>query len=95
MRFMTAHFTERDRVFLFVTAKNWDKLDLFRAVQVLVGGALAYYGKRDCLAIIDRDGEHFDLGLSRPDYNPTAEDVEAGRKHFGHLRTNTVDISRL
>jgi hypothetical protein len=47
------------------------------------------------LVIVDRDGKHYDLALTRPDYQPTAEDEAAGQKHFGHLRMRSVDISRL
>jgi hypothetical protein len=45
--------------------------------------------------IVDRDGEHYDLMRSSPEYQPTADDIAAGEKHFGHLRMKTVDISRL
>ena len=45
--------------------------------------------------VIDRDGEHYDLMLSNPEYEPDAADIAAGEKHFGHLRMQTVDISRL
>jgi hypothetical protein len=93
--FQTAHFDGRDWVFLFVACKKCDKSTLFRIVRGLTGGALAQYRKSNCLVIVDRDGEHYDLALSRPDYQPTAEDVTIGEKHFGKLRMSTVDISRL
>ena len=59
----------------------------------MTGGALAQPRKSNCLVIVDRDGEHYDLALSRPDYEPTAEDVAIGEKHFGKLRMSMVDTS--
>ena len=93
--FQAAHFDGRDWVFLFVASKKCDKSTLFRIVQGLTGGALAHYQKSNCLVIVDRDGEHYDLALSRPDYQPTAEDAAIGEKYFGQLRMSTADISRL
>jgi hypothetical protein len=90
-----AHFDRRDWVFLFVASKKCDKSTLFRIVQGLTGGALAHYRKSNCLVIVDRDGEHYDLAPSRPDYQATAEDAAIGEKYFGQLRMSTVDISRL
>lgn len=95
IKYRAAHVEGRDRVFLFVASKNSDKSTLFSAVKVLAGGALAHYQKSDCLAIIDCDGKHYYLALTRPDYEPTPEDKEAGKKHFGHLRLSDVDISSL
>jgi hypothetical protein len=62
---------------------------------MLAGGALAHYQKKNCLVVIDRDGEHYDLMRSNPEYEPDANDIAAGEKHFGHLRMKAVDISRL
>ena len=90
-----AHFDGRDWIFLFVASKKCDKATLFKIVQGLAGGALAHYQKSNCLVIVDRDGEHFDLALSRPGYQPTPEDAAIGDKHFGPLHMSTVDISRL
>jgi hypothetical protein len=95
LAFQSAHFDGRNWVFLFFAAKNCDKPTLFRIVHGLTGGALAHYQKRNCLVIVDRDAEHYDLALSRPDYRPTAEDATIGEQHFGSLRVSTVDISRL
>jgi len=35
-------------------------------------GALAFYQKRNCMVIIERDGESYEIGLSKPGYQPTA-----------------------
>jgi hypothetical protein len=95
LAFQAAHFDGRHWVFLLCSSKNCDKPTLFRIVHGLTGGALAHYQKRNCFVIVDRDGEHYDLALSRPDYLPTAEDAAVGKKHFGSRHVSTMDISRL
>jgi len=95
LTFKTARLDHRDRVFLFVASRNWSKSHLHAAVHTLVGGAIAHYRKKDCLVIIDREGKHFDLALSRPDYVVNPQDEDAGKRYFGALRETTVDITRL
>jgi len=94
LTFSAAHCDGKDLVLLFISSKGTPKSNLFNIATELTGAALAYYRKRHCFVIIDRDGEHYDLMLSNPDYRPTAEDATAGEKHFGHLRMRTVDINR-
>jgi hypothetical protein len=93
--FMAAHLDGRDRVFLFVATRKRSKAELSEVIHILAGAAMAHFKKRSCLVIVDRDGKHYDLALTRPDYQPTAEDEAAGQKHFGHLRMRSVDISQL
>jgi hypothetical protein len=93
--FMAAHIDGRDRIFLFVATKKSDKSELSRIVQMLARAALAHFQKSSCLVIVDRDGEHYDLALTRPGYLPSAADAAAGQKHFGHLRMSKVDVSNL
>lgn len=95
LAFQAAHFDGREWVFLFIACKNWEKSALFSIMHGLTGGALAHYRKSNCLIIVDRDGQHYDVALSRPDYKPTAEDATIGEKYFGPLHMSTVDISRL
>ena len=85
----------RDWVFVFISCRGVEKPTRFGIAKTLAGGALAHYQKKNCLVIIDRDGEHYDLMLSNPEYEPDAADIAAGEKHFGHLRMKTVDIRRL
>jgi hypothetical protein len=92
---MAAHIDGRDRIFLFVATKKSDKSELSRIVQMLARAALAHFQKCSCLVIVDRDGEHYDLALTRPGYLPSAADAAAGQKHFGHLRMSKVDVSNL
>jgi hypothetical protein len=93
--FRAAHIDGRDRIFVFVASKKRDKAELSEIVHTLAGAALAHFQRSSCLVIVDRDGEHYDLALTRPGYQPSPADVIAGQKHFGHLRMSTVDISRL
>ena len=90
-----AHFDGRDWVFLFVASKKCDKSILFRIVQGLSGAALAHYKKTIASSSLIARGEHYDLALSRPGYQPTAEDTAITEKHFGPLLMSTVDISQL
>jgi len=85
----------KDWVFVFISCRGVEKTTQFGIAKMLAGGALAHYQKKNCLVVIDRDGEHYDLALSNPVYEPDAADIAAGEKHFGHLRMTKVDISRL
>ena len=86
----------KDWVSFFISVgRGVEKPTRFDIATKLAGGALAHYQKKNCLVIIDRDGEHYDLALSNPDYEPDAADIAEGEKYFGHLRMKTVDISRL
>jgi hypothetical protein len=90
-----AHCDGRDWVFVFISCRGVDKPTQYGIAKILTGGALAHYQKKNCFVVIDRDGEHYDLMRSNPEYEPDAADIAAGEKHFGHLRMTTVDISRL
>jgi hypothetical protein len=85
----------KDWVFVFVSCRGVEKPTRFGIAQTLAGAALAHYQKKNCLVVIDRDGEHYDLVLTNPEYEPDAADIAAGEKHFGHLRMQQVDISGL
>jgi hypothetical protein len=93
--FRGVHVDGRDRIFVFIASKKRNKAELSEIVHTLAGAALAHFRKSSCLVIVDRDGEHYDLALTRPDYQPSPADVIAGQEHFAHLRMSTVDISSL
>jgi hypothetical protein len=95
LSFQASHIDGKDRVFLFVAARNRSKAEVSEAIHTLTGAAMAQFRKGSCLVIVDRDGKHYDFALTRPDYQPTADDKDAGRKHFGHLRMRSVDVSKL
>ena len=85
----------KDWVFVFISCRGVDKLTRYGRAHKLAGGALAHYQKKHCLVVIDHDGEHYDLVLTNPEYEPDAADTAAGEELFGHLRMQTVDIRRL
>ena len=93
--FAAATAEGRDLVFVFISSRGIDKTTRYVRAKRLAGGALAHYEKKNCLVIIDRDGEHYDLMLTNPEYEPEANDITAGEELFGHLRMQTVDIRRL
>lgn len=95
LSFQASHIDGKDRVFLFVAARNRAKAQISEAIHTLAGAAMVYFQKSSCLVIVDRDGKHYDLALSRPDYQPTADDESAAQKYFGPLRIRSVDVSRL
>lgn len=95
LSFQGSHIDGKDRAFLFVAARNRSKIEISEAIHTLSRAAMAHFRKSSCLVIVDRDGKHYDLALTRPDYQPTADDEDAGRKYFGHLRMRSVDVSSL
>jgi hypothetical protein len=95
LSFLASHIDGKDRVFLFVAARNRSKAQITEAIHTLAGAAVAHFKKGSCLVIVDRDGEHYDLALTRPDYQPTSDDESAAREYFGPLRMRSVDVSLL
>ena len=93
--FAAAHADGKDWVFVFSSCRGVDKLTRYGRAHRLARGALAHYQKKNCLVVIDHDGEHYDLILTNPEYELDSADIAAGEKLFGHLRMQTVDISRL
>jgi len=57
-------------------------------------GAMAHYGKQRCMVVVDRDGEGYEVAVTRPDlvYVPTAAEVQYGEQAFGRLRTVSVVV---
>jgi hypothetical protein len=93
--FAAATAEGRDLVFVFISSRGIDKTTRYVRAKRLAGGALAHYQKKNCLVIIDRDGKHYDLMLTNPEYEPDANDITAGEELFGHLRMQKVGIRRL
>ena len=59
------------------------------AVNELIGGALAFYGKTRCLVVIDRDGVSYEVANSRPAYQPSLTDYANGEGRFGRLKISS------
>jgi hypothetical protein len=64
----------------------------FGIAKGLTGAALAHFQRKNCFMVVDRDGWHYDLMRSNPEYEPDADDIAAGEEHLGQLRAKSVDI---
>jgi len=80
-------------VFILAASKNWERAALIENIELLVRGAMAFYGKTKCLFVLDRDGASFEVGLTRPDAQPSPEDRRIGETFFANLRVASTDIS--
>ena len=76
-------------VYVFGAARNIDRPDLVQGIANLMRGAMAFYEKRKCLVVVDRDGEGFEVCLSLPGFDPTPDEKELGTRFFGGLRVTT------
>ena len=81
-------------VFLFASSKGVSREEIFRRMEISMRGAMAYYGKRHCMVVVDRDGEGYEVAVTRPDlvYVPTAGEIQYGERAFGRLRTASVVV---
>lgn len=91
--FMAARLDSKPEwVYIFGSSKQIDRSAVMSRITPLMRGAMAYYDKRRCLLVLDRDGVSFEVALSRPDFNPTLADFEVGQRLFGHLRVTTIPM---
>lgn len=74
-----------DVIFVAVSTTGIPRPEVISRALVLLGGALAHFGRRDGMVIVDRDSTNFEIALVR-EYTPTAADAEAAKKFFAHLR---------
>ena len=104
------HIAQKDRGFVFraarfdsmpewvyvvAAAKNFDRTELLLRITSLMGAAMAFYEKPKCLVLVDRDGDGYEVALSRPGARPAPEHVEAGKRLFGGLRTTSMPLNFL
>jgi hypothetical protein len=91
--FMSARLDSKPEwVYVFGSSRNVDTSELRSRIFMLVRGAMAYYDKRRCLLLLDRDRRSIIASLSRPGFPPTLADFEAGKGLFGHLRVTTTPL---
>ena len=91
--FRTARFdTMPDWVYVVGAAKSIHQADLLSRTMVLMGGAMSYYEKTKCLAVVARDNAGYEVALSRPGVRPTSGHVEAGKRLFGDLRITSTPL---
>lgn len=85
--------SQPDWVYVVGSSRGFSHLTVLERLQALMHGALAYFGKSRCLAIIDRDGVSFDVGLSRAGYSPSMTDHAVGQELFGKLKMKSAALS--
>jgi len=75
-----------DWVFVFGSSKGVERAEVLRRGAALVSGAIAHYGKRQCMSVIDRDGEGYEVAVGKWSTAPTDDECAAGREFFGRLK---------
>jgi hypothetical protein len=92
-RYMAARLDSKPEwVYIYGASKNVDPKEVQSRIMMLVRGAMAYYEKRRCLLLLDRDGRSVIASLSRPELTPTFADFEVGQRLFGRLRITSTPI---
>ncbi len=81
-----------DWVYIFGSSKAVARAELLSRIPLLMSGAMAYYEKRRCLVVIDRDTVSYEVALSRADVQPTAGHFETGQRFFGGLRVTSSPL---
>jgi hypothetical protein len=83
-----------DWVFLFASSKGVERAEVLRRIERSMRGALAFYRKQRCMVIVDRDGEGYDVAVTRPDhvFAPTPAEMQYGEQLFAHLRNTSVVV---
>jgi hypothetical protein len=94
-RFRAAHFDSRDYVWVLAASKNIPRADVLRMMIPSTHAAMAFYGKRNGMIIVDRDGSGFEIGLSLQGYTPNEVDRALGEELFGRLRMASRVIPRV
>ena len=82
-----------DWVFVFVSCKNIDRADLHERMDWLCQGAMAHYDKSNCLLIVDRDGDGYEVALEKWTIPFTDAQRALGKLSFGKLRMGTKQVS--
>jgi hypothetical protein len=75
-----------DWVFVFASSKNVDRSIALERMMALMRGAMAFYGKEQCLVVVDRDGAGYEVAFDQMKHPPTLEERQEGERRFGHLR---------
>jgi predicted metal-dependent hydrolase len=88
--YQATHFPSHDRVFVLCSSKHLPRPEVLERVVLLLRGAMAFYKTKNCLVIVDRDGEGFEIAKSKMDYRCTSADEALGNHYFAHLRTTSL-----
>lgn len=78
-------------IFVFGASKGWARPGMVRCMGPTMRAAMAHYRKEQCMMIIDRDGEGYEVAITRCDhvFALTPEDVLTGDKLFANLRVTS------
>ena len=89
------HFDSKpDWVFAFGSCAGIPAEELNKRTQVLMLAAMAFFHKKNCLIIIDREGAGYEVGLmSRPSSPSSPTEMAIGERLFGNLRMTDKEIS--
>lgn len=81
-------------VFLFASSKGVGREEVFRRIETSMRGALALYRKQRCMVVVDRDGEGYEVAVTRLDhvFVPTQAEILYGAQLFAHLRSVSVVV---
>jgi hypothetical protein len=83
-----------DWIYIFGASRKINRGELLsRSMPGLMGAALAYYSKSKGIIIVDRDLVSYEVGMSRPEFEPTSEYLELGQQLFSHLRETQAYLS--
>ena len=84
--YMAAYLDARPNwVFVFGSCKKVKRAVVLMRAATLMPAAMAHYEKRQCMLIIDRDGESYEVAIGKLMSPPSEEERAAGREFFGRL----------
>lgn len=66
--------------------------DLLAGFHPMATAAMAHYRRTRCLIIFDRDGKSYEVAHGELTGPPTREDIQNGRRLFGHLRMFGAEV---
>jgi len=85
--YMAAYLDAKpDWVFVFGSAKNVKRVEVLKRAAALIPAAMAQYEKLHCMLIIDRDGESYEVAITKSASGHLDDERAAGKELFGRLR---------
>jgi hypothetical protein len=91
----TAHLDSRPEwIFMFARSKGVPREVVLSRIETTMRAALSFYQKEQCMVVIDRDGESYEVAITRPEqvFKPSVQDITAGQKLFSSLRTTSIPL---
>ncbi len=85
--YMAAYLDAKpDWVFVFGSSKNVKRVEVLKRAAALIPAAMAQYEKPQCMLIIDRDGESYEVAIGKSTSGYSDDERAAGRELFGRLK---------